>query len=119
MQLKVLPNRNICSASRVALGNIRDRADLFAAQQAVGDSNTHHEVWRAFAFSARAANDSRAISLRVHAPRTEIGAEPLRRDRSIALARKLADFVEMLPGILRVLQPLDALRFGLFDFGHS
>src|SRR5580698_6337393 len=118
MQLKVLPDSNIRNASRVLLGNVRNRAHLLAAQQAIRDANPHHEVGRALAFSARAADDACAISLRVHAPRPEIRAEPLRWDRSIAFARKLADLVEMLPGILRVLQTLDALRFRLFDFAH-
>src|SRR4029077_7909480 len=100
MQLKVLPHRNIRNASRVPLGKVRNRAHLLAAQQAIRDTNPHHEVGRAPAFSARTADDSRAIALRVHSPRPEIRAEPLRRDRSIALARKLADLVEVLPGIL-------------------
>src|ERR1700722_973290 len=118
MQLKVLPDRNVCNASCVPLGDVRNRAHLPAAQEAIRDTNPHHEVGRALALSARAADDSRAISLGVHAPRPEIRAKPLRWDRSIALLRKLADVVEMLPGILRVLQTLDTLRFRLFDFAH-
>src|SRR5580693_2969794 len=118
MQLEVLPDRNIRNASRMPLGNVRNREYLLAAQQAIGDTNPHHEVGRALAFSARAADDSCAISLGVYAPRPEIRAEPLRWNRRIALARKLADLVEMLPGILRVLETLDTLRFRLFDFAH-
>src|SRR5580704_18472522 len=112
MQLKVLPDGDIRDATGVLLGNIRDRANLAAAQQAVRDANSYHEVWCRLAFSARSADDSHAVSLRVNAPGPEIGAEPLGRNRSIAIARKRANLVKMLPCILRLFQALDALCFG-------
>src|SRR4029077_9490260 len=118
MQLKVLPYSNIRNASRVPLRNLRNRANLVAAQQPVRNSNAHHEVRRGLTFSAAPADDPRAVSLCVHTPGPEIRPHPFRRDRSIALARELTDLVEVLPGILLAFQTLHALRFGLFDFAH-
>jgi hypothetical protein len=36
----------------------------------------------------------------------------------VAEASKFADLVEVLPGIFVVLESLDALGLGFFDFGH-
>ena len=52
-------------------------------QQAVGNADAHHEVRSGLPFAARAADDSGAVALRVDAPGTEVGPEPLRRDGSV------------------------------------
>src|SRR5580704_7719452 len=119
MQLKILPHSNVRDSPRVPLGDIRHCAHLIAAQQAVWNANAHHKVRHGLALAARAADHSQTVALRVNAPRPEIRANPFRRNRRKAVARKRTNLVEMLPGILRALQTLDALRFGFFDFAHG
>src|SRR6267154_3983080 len=118
VKLEILPHRNICDAARVALGEVRDGACLMTAQEAVRDSDAHHEERRRFTFAILAADHTDAVALRVNPPRTEICAQPLRRDRSVPLPRKRPDFIEMLPGILLALKPLYALCFRFLDFAH-
>src|SRR6267378_3609778 len=118
VKLEILPHGNVRDAARVTLGEVRDRARLMTAQEAVGNSDAHHKEWRRFAFAILAADHAGAVSLGVNAPRTEIRTQPFRRDRSVPLPRKRPDLVEMLPGILLALQPLDSLCFGFLDFAH-
>src|SRR5216683_665658 len=118
VQLHVLPHRDVRNAARVALGEVGDGARLLTAQEAVGNSDAHHKERRRLAFAILAADHADAVALRVDAPRAKIRAEPFRRNRSVALPRKRADLIEMLPGILLAFQPLHALRFGFLDFAH-
>src|SRR6266851_6026576 len=84
-------------------------------EQAVGNADAEHEVRQSLPFAALSADNSGAVPLRVNAPPAEIRAQPLGWDRLKALAREPTDFFEALPGILFPLQPLDSLRFRLFD----
>jgi hypothetical protein len=70
---------------------------LIAGQNSVGNADTHHEKFGGFPFAIGAANDAYAITLSVNSPRTEIGAEPFGRNGIAAIARKFANFVEMIP----------------------
>src|SRR5713101_2027162 len=84
-------------------------------EQAVGNADAEHEVRQSLPFAALSADNARAIPLRVNAPPAEIRAQPLGWDRLKALTREPTDFLEAIPGILFPLQPLDSLRFRLFD----
>ncbi len=71
------------------------------------------------AFTARAADCTDAVALRVDAPCAEISPEPCGRDGRMSLPRELTDFVQVLPRIFLSLEPLDALCFGfLYLFCH-
>src|SRR5712672_172923 len=88
MKLKILPHGDVRDAARVALGEVRDGARLMTAQEAVGDSDADHKKRRGFTFAILTADHTDAVALRVNPPRTEICAQPLRRDRSVPLPRK-------------------------------
>src|SRR5271155_1190266 len=100
------------------LRDIRNRPHLLAAQQSIGDANTHHEIRCRLALSTRSADNADTIALRVHAPGAEIHVLPLRGNGIETFARELADLVEMLPGIFFELESLDALCFRFFNFAH-
>ena len=119
VQLHVLPHGDVSHAACVTLGKIGNRASLRDGQKSVGDADPHHEVRHGLAFAVLAADDADAVALRVNAPRAEVGAHPLRRNRRKARTRELLDLVEMLPGVLLALQSLDALCFRFFDFRSS
>ena len=85
MQLNILPNSYIRHAARVTLSDIRNGADLRAAQYAVGNPDPHHKVGRRFSFSTGAANHAIAVALCVNPPRAKIRPQPLRRYRAVAL----------------------------------
>src|SRR6266403_3470419 len=89
------------------------------AQEAVGNSDSHHEERGRFAFAILAADHAGAVALRVNTPRTKIGAQPFRRNRSVPLPRKRPNLIKMFPGILLAFQPLDPLCFGFLNLAHA
>src|SRR6266849_5008960 len=84
-------------------------------KKAVGNANAKHEIRQGLSFAALSADNAGAVSLRVNAPPAEIRTQPLRWNRIEALTRESVDFFEAFPRILFPLQPLDSLRFCLFD----
>jgi len=114
VQLNVLADGNVGDAVAVFGGEIGDGADLLAGEKAVGDANAHHEKGGGLPFSHGAAGDAVAVALGVDAPGTEVRAEPLGRNGSMAFAGEGTDFFEVLPRIFCALEALDALSFGFF-----
>src|SRR5207244_2761006 len=51
VELEVLSHREVDDAARVPFGEVGDRAELRALEDAVGDPDAHHEVWCAAAFA--------------------------------------------------------------------
>src|ERR1700675_237437 len=119
MQLHVLPHSNIRHAAPVLLCDISDRAQLRAAQNSVRNPDAHHEKRRRFPFTVRAADHPLPVALRVNAPRTKIGPQPLWRNRGVALPREFANLVNALPRVLGSLEPLDALCLGFLLLAHK
>ncbi len=124
MQLNILAHGDVRDAAAVFFREARDGADLFAAQEAVGNANTHHEKRQGLAFAVFAAGHAEAVALGVNAPGTEIGAGPFRGDGIETVAGELLNLVEMVPGVLGALEALDALglgfhRFWFRDFSHG
>src|SRR5215469_10997890 len=93
-----------------------DRAQLARGEDAVGNADAQHEMLGGFALAALATDRANAVALRVNPPPLEINAGPFRRNAAAALERELTDLGDALPRILLALQPLYALRFGLFRF---
>ena len=116
MQLDVLTHGQVGGSARVLFGDISDRAQLVRLQQSVRNTDAHHEIRERLPFPVLAADHSRPISLGVHAPPAEIGADPFGRDRAKTLAGKPPDFVKALPRVLLAFQSLDPLRFRFFDW---
>src|ERR1700758_3627388 len=116
MKLNVLPDGEVGYATGIPMGDSSDGAKLMGVQQTIRDSYAEHEVRQCLAFAAVPSDYAGAVSLGIYAPPPEIGAEPLRRDRLKAFARKTANFVEALPGILLPLQTLDSLCLRLFGW---
>ncbi len=114
MQLNVLAHRDVCQVPRVVAGDLADLPQLARGDDSVGNPDPHHEPFGGQAFPAFAAGRAYAVALRIHAPPFEIGRSPLRHHARAPLARKRANFVKCLPGILLALQPLHPLSFGLF-----
>src|SRR5260221_1786249 len=100
MELNVLPNGDVRYAAAIIFRNCRQFARLRRRHQSIRNPKAHHELLRRALFSTYSANDAEAIALRVYSPCAEIGAEPLRRNRAMSLARKFANFVEVFPGEL-------------------
>src|SRR5215469_4872504 len=113
MQLDVLAYRQVCYRASVTLRYLSDRAQLMNAQEAVGQGNTHHEISSRFAFAARSADCSSAVTLGVDTPPFEIEIRPFRHHGIATLTGKFPYLGEVLPGIPRALQSLDLLRFRL------
>ena len=65
-------------------------------------------------FASRTAHNAVAVALGVNAPPAEIRAIPLGWNGIPSLPREAPDFLETIPGILCLLQPLDALRRRFF-----
>src|SRR5205085_329597 len=101
------------------LGKVGDRAELRALEDAVGDPNAHHEVRGASALAAGAADDARAIALRVDAPPAQIRLQPRGRNRLVPRAEIADDLAVGLPRVELALQSLRALRFRLFRCVHA
>src|SRR5437763_7232201 len=110
MKLDVLPHSQVSCAPCVLLGHSGNSSELVGLQQAIRNSDSHHEVRQSFAFAIPPADDAGSVALGVHAPPAEIRAQPLRRDRTESLAREPADLVEALRRVLLALQPFDSLR---------
>ena len=115
MQLNVLPHREVGDAARIAPSDAGDGSQLVGLQQAVGNSNPHHEERQGPSLAVLAAHHSRAIALRVDSPPAEVRADPLGWNRVEAFARKPANLGQTVPRIHRALQSFDFLRFGFFD----
>src|SRR2546426_6913931 len=118
VELDVLADRDVGDAARVALGEPGDRAKLVGLQLTVRDPDADHEVARRLALAALSADRADAVALGVDAPPTEVGAEPLRRDRVPALTREALDLGVCLPRVQLALEPLDALGLRLGP-GHG
>src|SRR5712692_10009741 len=119
MQLNILAYREVGHAAGVSFGEIGNGADLIAAEETVGDANAHHKKRRGEPFTVFAADDAGSVTLGVNTPGTEVGAEPFGRNGSVSVPRELADFVEMVPGVLGPLEAFNALCFGLLLFAHA
>ena len=115
VKLNILADGEIGAAARVTLGNTGDRAQLVGTENAVGDANAEHEVVGRFSLAAFAAHGADAVTLRVNTPPAEVDAGPLGQHRGAAFARELANFVERLPRVLRLLEAFDALRLGFLS----
>src|SRR5215469_6335503 len=117
VKLYVLADGDVGFVTCVLACDISNGAHLVREQQSVGNANAHHEVRDGFAFAASAANGADSVALGVHAPESKVRAQPLRRNRRMALTGKGANFVEAFPSVLLALEPLDSLCLGFFDFG--
>src|SRR5882762_7295309 len=69
VKLKILPHGDVRDAARVALGEVRDRARLMTAEEAIGDSDADHKKRRGFTFAIFSADHAGAVALRVNPPR--------------------------------------------------
>lgn len=118
VELDVLADGDVRDSVAEFGGKIGDGADLVAGKEAVGDANAHHEKRSGLPFSTGAADDAESVALGVNAPRAEIGVEPVGRNRRVAFAGKLANFVEAVPGVLFALEALESLGFGFLGGGH-
>src|ERR1700693_4086062 len=98
---------------------VRYGADLFAAHQAIGNADTHHEKWHGLTFAIFAANYADSVTLGVNAPGAKIGAQPFGRNGIESGASELLNLIEMVPGIFGALEALDALCFGFDRFRLS
>ena len=112
MQLNILADGDVGNSVGVAAGEFGDGAQLAGAEQAVGDSNSHHEALQRPAFSALAAGYARSVTLGVDAPPAKVGAEPFRRNGAEPFAGEAPNFLQAFPRILGAFQALDSLCLG-------
>jgi hypothetical protein len=112
--LEILADGDVGDAAGVIFREIGEYANLLATQKTVGDADADHEKFGGLAFAVRATQNAGAVALCVYAPGTEIGAEPFGWDGITAVARKFADFVEVVPRELFAFQAFDALGFRFF-----
>src|SRR5207244_9045272 len=114
VQLDVLADGDVGDPATMPRGEVGDRPELMGLEGAVRDPDTHHEVANGFALASLAADRTDAVALGIEAPPAEVRAEPLGRHRIPALPREALDVGIRLPGIELALEPLHALRLGLF-----
>ncbi len=117
MELDVLSDCDIGGVAGVFLHHVGDGSQLVRQQTAARNANADHEVRKSLAFATRPADRAHSVSLGVHAPKTKVGAEPLRRNRLVPLAREGADFIQAFPRVFLALESLDPLGLGFLDFG--
>src|SRR6185369_5176180 len=92
---------------------------LLGIQEAVGDTDPHHEVGNSLALTADTADRSRTVALGINAPGAEIGSQPLWRDGVKAIAGKTSNLIHALPRVFLAFQPLYPLRRRFFlNFCH-
>ena len=112
VQLNILAHGNVGDTAAVLFREMGDGADLFAAQQTVGDANTHHEKRQGLAFAVFAAESRPGHRPACTCPRNGNTCPPFRRDGLEAVAGELLNLVEMVPGVFGALEALDALGLG-------
>ena len=115
VQLDILAHRQVSGCARIFLGDVGDGSQLVSMEQAVRNTDAHHEEREGLPFSVLAADHAHSITLGVNAPPAEICAQPFGRDGVEAFAGELADIVEPFPGIFLALQALDPLGFCFLD----
>src|SRR5271156_1009006 len=114
VKLNVLAPSEASNAAAIFFGEVRNGAKLVRVEQAVWDTDAHHEKRHSLSFTAGAADSSGTVALRIDAPPSKVCAEPFGRNRVVPLAGKAPYFREILPGIQRSFQPLDFLGFCFF-----
>src|SRR5579872_280248 len=116
VELNILAYGEIGDSVGVLASEVGDDAELRRGQDAVGNSDAHHEALQRLPYSAGSASYACAVALGVNAPPAEIGTDPFGRDRLKSLAGEAPNFVEAVPGVGRALQALDSLRCRLFGW---
>ena len=99
VELEVLADGDVGYAIAVVIGEIGDGVKLTAGEKTVGDADADHEERDGAAFTARAAGDTEAVTLRVDTPGAKIGGEPFGGNGIVAAAGEFADGVEVQPGV--------------------
>src|SRR5262245_2848182 len=79
-------------------------------QDAVRQTDAHHEVFSCESLSAFTADSANTIALRVDSPPLEIRVCPFWRDAAASISSELPNLLDVLPGIQFSFQTLDLLR---------
>src|ERR1700730_95432 len=110
MQLEILPDSYVSDTTGMTLRNGSNSAELVSGKQTVGDGDANHEIRECVSDSPLAAKHSRAVTLGVDSPPSEICSNPFRRDGAKAFARETADFLQPQPRVPLTLEPVGFWR---------
>jgi len=114
VQLNVLSDRDVSQIASMFLRDRCNRTQLMRVQNAVRQTDAHHEILGRESLAAFASDSACSIALRVNPPPFEVRVGPLRRNAAAPIASKLPDLFDVIPGVEFTLQALDLLRLGFF-----